>query len=67
MYDNSNVNSDVQSLTFKDVHPIRYVWLAVEVSLANYMYKTKHNTWALIFGLFSLGTAGSIIEDIQRP
>lgn len=64
----SNVNLDnIQSLTFKDVSTMRYVWLGVEISLVSYMHKTKHDTWALIFGLLSIGTAGSIIEDIRKP
>lgn len=67
MYDNNNINYDVQSLTFKDVSAMRYVWLGVEVSLARYMHKNKHATWTIIFGLLSLGTAGSIIEDIMKP
>lgn len=58
---------NIQGLTFKDVSPMRYVWLGLEISLTSYMHKTKHDTWALIFGLISLGTAGSIIEDIRRP
>lgn len=67
-YTNSNVNlENIQDLTFKDVGTIKYVWLGVEISLASYMHKTKHDTWALIFGLLSIGTAGSIIEDIRKP
>ena len=45
-YTNSNVNLDnTQSLTFKDVGTMQYVWLGVELSLTQYMRKTKHNTW----------------------
>jgi len=64
---NSNSNPNIQSLTFKDVGAMRYIWLGVEISLAKYAHDTKHSTWAIIFGLLSIGTAGSIIEDIRRP
>lgn len=64
----SNVNLDnIQSLTFKDVGTMQYVWLGVELSLMQYMRKNKHDTWTIIFALLSLGTAGSIIEDIRKP
>ena len=66
-YNEYSVNSNnIRSLTFKDVSGWRYVWLGVEISLAKYAHDTKHSTWAIIFGLLSLGTAGSIIEDIVK-
>jgi hypothetical protein len=61
------ITSNIQNLKFKDVSTGHYVGLAIDISLATYFYKKKYNALALLFGLFSIGSAGSMIETIQSP